>query len=31
MGWDVSGLTEFVADLRALPEHARGDARKVLA
>lgn len=31
MGWDISGLTEFVADLRALPEHARGDARQVLA
>lgn len=31
MGWDISGLTEFVADLRALPEHARGDARQVLS
>jgi len=31
MGWDVSGLTAFTADLRALPEYARNDARQVLA
>lgn len=31
MGWDVTGLDEFVADLRSLPEHARSDARQVLA
>lgn len=31
MGWDISGLAEFTADLRALPELARGDARQVLA
>lgn len=30
MGWDASGLDEFVADLHALPEHARSDARKVI-
>ena len=31
MGWDVTGLDEFVADLRSLPEHARSDARQALA
>lgn len=31
MGWDISGLAEFIADLRELPEHARGDARQVLS
>lgn len=31
MGWEISGLTDFIADLRALPEHARGDARQVIS
>ena len=31
MGWEISGLAELVADLRGLPEHARRDARQIIA
>ena len=32
MGWEgTAQIDAFAADLRALPEHARGDARQVMA
>ncbi len=31
MGWEIQGLTELVADLRGLPEHARADARQIIS